>query len=256
MGAIEERLQELELELPAPLAARDQGFNYVLVNVAGSIAYLAGHGPQDGGQPTPLMTGRIGDDLSAEEGYRAARLVGLAMVASLKQELGELDRVSRWLRAVGYINAAHDFTGHALVLNGFSDLIVEIWGDAGYHTRAAPGAATLPFNLPVIAEATRSAGLTNRSGGSTLQVGRYSPSSDSSSGGLSRPGCRWAHAATRVPASAGCHRVGAIGCGDHIGGVRAIRAHCGPPKASTSCSPPRPPPRSRSPGPDQTLPPQ
>jgi enamine deaminase RidA (YjgF/YER057c/UK114 family) len=154
MGTIEERLRELEIELPAPLAARDQGLNYVLVNVAGSLAYLAGHGPQDGAQPTPLMTGRIGDDLSPEEGYRAARLVGLAMLASLKQELGELDRVSRWLRAVGYINAAHDFTGHALVLNGFSDLIVEIWGDAGYHTRAAPGAATLPFNVPVIVEAT------------------------------------------------------------------------------------------------------
>ena len=153
MGAIEERLRELQIKLPAPLAVSEQGFNYVLVNVAGPIAHLAGHGPQDGAKP-PLMTGRVGDDLSAEEGYRAARLAGLAMLASLKRELGELDRVSRWLRAVGYINAAHDFTGHALVLNGFSDLIVDIWGDAGYHSRAAPGAATLPFNVPVIVEAT------------------------------------------------------------------------------------------------------
>lgn len=154
MGAIEERLRDLEIELPAPLDVSGQGFNYVLVNVAGSIAYVAGHGPQDGAKSAPLMTGRVGDDLSAEDGYRAARLVGLAMLASLKRELGELDRVSRWLRAVGYINAASDFTGHALVLNGFSDLIVEIWGDAGYHARAAPGAATLPFNVPVIVEAT------------------------------------------------------------------------------------------------------
>ena len=153
MGTIEERLAAQEIELPAPLAVHTQRFNYELVCVAGSIAYIAGHGPQDGEEP-PLMTGRIGADLSAEDGYRAARLCGLAILSSLKRELGELDRVSRWLRAVGYINAADSFTGHALVLNGFSDLIVELWGDAGRHARAAPGAATLPFNVPVIVEAT------------------------------------------------------------------------------------------------------
>ena len=65
----------------------------------------------------------------------------------------ELDRVSRWLRAVGYINAAHDFTGHALVLNGFSDLIVEIWGDAGRHARSAPGQGPSPLNVPIIVDA-------------------------------------------------------------------------------------------------------
>ena len=153
MGVIDDRMRAQKIELPAPLAVPEQGFNYELVCVAGSIAYIAGHGPQDGTKP-PLMTGRIGADLSAQDGYRAARLCGLAILASLKRELGQLDRVSRWLRAVGYINAADDFIGHALVLNGFSDLVVELWGDAGRHARAAPGAATLPFNVPVIVEAT------------------------------------------------------------------------------------------------------
>jgi enamine deaminase RidA (YjgF/YER057c/UK114 family) len=153
MGAIEDRLPELGLELPVPLTPPEGvRLNFLLVNVAGSIAYVAGHGPQDGF--TPLMTGRVGEDLSLEDGYQAARLVGLAMLASLKRELGELDRVTRWLRATGYVNAAPDFTDHAQVVNGFSDLIVELWGDAGQHARAAPGAATLPYNVPVIIEAT------------------------------------------------------------------------------------------------------
>jgi enamine deaminase RidA (YjgF/YER057c/UK114 family) len=153
VGAIEQRLSDLGIELPEPLAVPERGLNYVLMNVSGAIGYLAGHGPQDGAKP-PLMTGQIGTDLTAEDGYEAARLVALAMLASIKRELGELDRVSRWLRAVGFINAAPDFIGHATVLNGFSDLLVDVWGDAGRHARAAPGAATLPFNVPVIVEAT------------------------------------------------------------------------------------------------------
>lgn len=153
MGRIEEKLIELGIELPEPRTPPPGvRFNFVDVTISGSIAYIAGHGPQAGS--TGLMTGRLGDDLSTDDGYQAARLTGLAMLASLKRDLGDLDRVTRWLRAVGYVNAAPGFTEHAEVVNGFSDLIVEVWGDAGRHARSAPGAGTLPFNVPVIVEAT------------------------------------------------------------------------------------------------------
>ena len=88
-----------------------------------------------------------------EEGYRAARLTGLAIIASLKQELGDLDRVTKWLRAVGYVQTAPGFHENAKVLNGFSDLIVEVWGDAGHHARSAPGHGPSPLNVPIIVDA-------------------------------------------------------------------------------------------------------
>lgn len=111
--------------------------NFELVTVHAGAAYVAGHAPIDGS--TVLVQGMVGSDLSLEEGYRAARLTGLSILASLKHALGDLDRVKRWLRAVGYVHAAPGFHDNAKVLNGFSDLIVEIWGNAGRHARSAPG---------------------------------------------------------------------------------------------------------------------
>ena len=148
MGRIDERLQELGLLLPAPM---DPPGNFELVTVHGGIAYVAGHTAIDGS--TVLVQGTVGGELSLEEGYRAARLTALSILASLKQTLGDLDRVTRWLRAVGYVHSAPGFHDNAKVVNGFSDLIVEVWGDAGRHARSAPGQGPSPLDVPVIVDA-------------------------------------------------------------------------------------------------------
>jgi enamine deaminase RidA (YjgF/YER057c/UK114 family) len=148
VGRIEERLQELGLVLPAPM---DPPGNFELVSVHGGVAYVAGHAPIDGAEV--LVQGAVGVGVTLEEGYRAARLTGLSMLASLKRVLGDLDRVTRWLRAVGYVPAAPGFHDNAKVVNGFSDLIVEIWGYAGRHARSAPGQVSAPLNVPIIVDA-------------------------------------------------------------------------------------------------------
>ena len=148
MSRVEDRLEELGLVLPRPMAPPG---NFNLVNVRGGLAYVAGHAAIDGS--TLLVEGVVGQDLTTEEGYRAARLAGLSIIASLRQELGDLDRVTRWLRAVGYVQTAPDFHDNAKVVDGFSDLIAEIWGDAGRHARSAPGQGPSPLNVPVIVDA-------------------------------------------------------------------------------------------------------
>jgi hypothetical protein len=95
----------------------------------------------------------VGRDLTLEEGYEAARLTALSILASLKDALGELDRVTEWLRVVGYVHCAPDFQQNAAVVNGFSDLVVELWGDAGRHARSAPGQGPAPLNVPIIVDA-------------------------------------------------------------------------------------------------------
>ena len=148
MSRVETRLEELGLVLPEPMTPPG---NFKLVNVHGGLAFIAGHPAIDGS--TILVEGVVGTDLSVEEGYRAARLTGLAIIASLKQELGDLDRVTKWLRAVGYVQTAPDFHDNAKIVNGFSDLIVEIWGDVGRHARSAPGQGPSPLNVPIIVDA-------------------------------------------------------------------------------------------------------
>lgn len=148
MGGIEERLEELGLVLPEPM---DPPGNFELVTVHRGVAYVAGHAPIDGS--TVLVEGAVGAGVTLEEGYRAARLTGLSMLASLRSVLGDLDRVTRWLRAVGYVQAGPGFDEHAKVVNGFSDLIVEVWGDAGRHARSAPGQGPSPLNVPIIVDA-------------------------------------------------------------------------------------------------------
>jgi enamine deaminase RidA (YjgF/YER057c/UK114 family) len=145
---VEERLDALGLALPAPL--KPPG-NFELVTLHGGLAYIAGHGPFDGS--TVLMQGRVGDDLTLEQGYEAARLTALSILASLKRELGDLDRVTRWVRAVGYVHCAPGFGQNAAVTNGFSDLVVELWGDAGRHARSSPGQGPSPLNIPVVVDA-------------------------------------------------------------------------------------------------------
>ena len=148
MGHIETRLEELGLTLPEAIVPPG---NYQPVKVHAGLAYIAGHGPFDGA--TPLVQGVVGRDLTLEEGQRAARLTCLAILASLKRELGELDRVTEWIRVVCYVQCEPGFGQNAAVANGFSDLIVELWGDKGRHARSAPGQGPSPLNVPVIVDA-------------------------------------------------------------------------------------------------------
>jgi enamine deaminase RidA (YjgF/YER057c/UK114 family) len=152
MGAIEQRLGEMGLRLPAPvLAPPDVRLPFAFVRVHGDLAYVSGHGPLDGDRV--LITGRVGGEVSLEQAYGAARATGLSILASLKRELGDLDRVTAWVKALGFVNGAEGFDVTPAVINGFSDLILALWGDAGRHARSAIGAAELPFGMPVEVEA-------------------------------------------------------------------------------------------------------
>ena len=152
MGRIEDRLAELGLRLPKPFAPPPGvEFKFDLVTVSGGLGYVSGHLPTDGADV--LSTGKVGADVTVDEGYEAARLTGLAILASLKRELSELDRVARWVKALGLVNCAPGFSKTPAVVNGFSDLVLEIWGEAGRHARSAIGAAELPFDVPVEVEA-------------------------------------------------------------------------------------------------------
>jgi len=152
MGRIEDRLAELGLELPQPFAApAGLEFKFDLVRIHGDTAYVSGHGPVDGDRT--LVSGKVGDAVSVEEAAEAARLTGLAILASLKQELGDLDRVARWVKALGLVNCAPGFNKLPAVVNGFSELLLELWGEEGHHARSAIGVAELPFDWPVEVEA-------------------------------------------------------------------------------------------------------
>lgn len=152
MGRITDRLAELGLALPAPFAPPPGvEFPFDLVKVSGGLGYVSGHLPVDGSQV--LMTGRVGAELDLDQGYEAARLTGLSILASLEQELGDLDRVTGWVKALGLVQCAAGFDKPPAVINGFTDLVLEVWGDAGRHARSAIGAAQLPFDVPVEVEA-------------------------------------------------------------------------------------------------------
>jgi enamine deaminase RidA (YjgF/YER057c/UK114 family) len=152
---IEAKLDELGLVLPeAYKPAQGLQLPFTWVRVRGNRAYVAGHGPlnRDGTMAAPL--GKVGAEVSIEQGYQAARLTALAILGSLKRELGDLDRVTAWLRVFGMVNAAPGFNQTTRVINGFSELILELYGpEVGLHARAAVGMAELPLNMPVEVEA-------------------------------------------------------------------------------------------------------
>ena len=152
MGAIEDRLSELGLTLPRPFAPPPGvKFAFELVRVCDGLAYVSGHLPMDGEEV--LVQGKVDADVSVEEAHEAARLTGLSILASLKAELAELDRVTGWVKALGLVNCAPGFNATPAVINGFSDLIFELWGEPGRHARSAIGAAELPFDMSVEVEA-------------------------------------------------------------------------------------------------------
>ena len=144
MGA-EDKLKELKLELPP--APKPAGV-YKPVVVIGNLAYVSGHGPlkSDGS----LITGRVGVDLDPKTGYDAARQTGLAILASLRQQLGSLDRVGRVIKTLGMVNCSATFTQHPAVINGFSELFAEVFGpENGVGARSAVGMGSLPGNIAV-----------------------------------------------------------------------------------------------------------
>jgi enamine deaminase RidA (YjgF/YER057c/UK114 family) len=155
MPRIEERLKAMGLSLPAPIQLPPGiVFPFQFVRILGRRALISGHGPQnpDGSIAHPL--GKVGRDLTAEQGYAAARLVALSILGSLKRALGDLDRVAAWTRAFGMVNSAPGFNKQPGVINGFSDLILELYGpEVGAHSRSAVGLAELPFDIPVEIEA-------------------------------------------------------------------------------------------------------
>jgi len=152
---VEERLRALGLELPEPTRAPPGAkLPFVWVRIVGDRGLVSGHGPTnpDGTLAAPL--GKVGAAVTLEHGYAAARLTALAMLASLKHALGDLERVERWVRAFGMVASAPGFDRQPAVINGFSDLILELWGpDRGQHARSAVGMAELPFGIPVEIEA-------------------------------------------------------------------------------------------------------
>ena len=152
MGRIDDRLEQLGLGLPQVFAPPPGvEFRFDLVRISGGHAYVSGHGPLDGS--TVLTRGKVGADVSPEQAYDAARQTALSVLASLRQELGDLDRVQRWVKLLGLVNCAPGFNATPGVINGFSDLVLELWGDAGRHARSAIGASELPFDIPVEVEA-------------------------------------------------------------------------------------------------------
>ena len=147
MVEVEARLAEMGYELPT---APDPVGNYLPITRSGNVMWLAGVGSRmtDGSR----MTGKLGADLTVEQGYEAARWAALNLLARMKAELGDLDRVSRILKVVGMVNSAPSFTAQATVVDGASDLLVALYGESGRHARSAPGMAALPGDIAVICD--------------------------------------------------------------------------------------------------------
>ena len=145
MSDIENRIEELGITLPEspqPIA------NYVPTVQTGNLLFVAGLGPaarEDGSTPS----GKVGRDLTLEEGYEAARLVGINLLSRLKSSLGDLDRVERIVKLLSMVNSTPEFNQQPQVANGCSDLLVEVFGEKGRHARSAVGMASLPNDIPV-----------------------------------------------------------------------------------------------------------
>lgn len=155
MAKVERRMEKLGLVLPEPLKVPPGVvLPFQFVRISGTRAFISGHGPTnaDGSVATPL--GKVGREVTAEQAYASARLTGMAILGSLKRTLGDLDRISSWNRVFGMVNSAPGFTRQPSVINGFSELILDLFGPSiGAHSRSAVGMTELPFDIPVEIEA-------------------------------------------------------------------------------------------------------
>lgn len=143
----EERLTQMGLTLPS---ASSPAANYVNAVRSGNLLFLAGKGPSD--PDGNRITGKVGEDLTVEQAYGAAKSVALAHIAVLKQELGDLSKVVRIVKVLGMVNATPDFDQHPSVTNGYSDMMVAVFGEKGKHARSSVGMCSLPFNIAVEVE--------------------------------------------------------------------------------------------------------
>ena len=143
---VEARLAELGIELPEPVSP---AANYVRHQQTGNLLFISGTGPDK-----TAPKGKVDSDVTVEEAYQAARSVGLQILATAQEALGSLDRISRTVKVLGMVNSAPNFEGHPKVINGCSDLLIEVLGEAGRHTRSAVGFASLPNSICVEIEAT------------------------------------------------------------------------------------------------------
>ncbi len=140
----EQKLQSLGIVLPAPT---NPVANYVKFVRTGNLIFLSGHGPANA--DGKYTTGKLGKELSIEEGYNAAKLTGINLLSTLKAAVGDLSKVKRIVKVLGMVNSTEQFTDQPKVINGFSDLMVAIFGDKGKHARSAVGMASLPMNMAV-----------------------------------------------------------------------------------------------------------
>jgi enamine deaminase RidA (YjgF/YER057c/UK114 family) len=147
MSKIEEKLRKMGLELPtlSPIGKIEP------VKQIGNMLYVCGHGPEQNGEA--VIHGRVGADVTLEQAYEAAKLCALNCLALIKRKVGDLDRVDEFVKVLGFVNSAPDFHDQPKVMNGFTDLIVELFGERGRHARSAIGTSNLPNNQPVEVEA-------------------------------------------------------------------------------------------------------
>ncbi|MDM5196689.1 RidA family protein [Fictibacillus enclensis] len=141
---VESKIKELGIELPeapSPLA------NYVTINRSRNLLFTSGSGCFKDGKP--LYQGRLGEDISIEQGYDAARITALNLLSIVKKEVGDLNKVKKVVKLLGFVSCTNDFYDHPQVINGASDLLVEVYGEKGKHARSAIGTNVLPLNLPV-----------------------------------------------------------------------------------------------------------
>ena len=151
MSQIEARLRSLNLTLPAPLKLPPGvALPFPWVRVVGTRALISGHAPTNADGSLALPLGKVGREETPEQAYQAARLTGLAILGSLQRELGDLDRIASWVKILGMVNTAPGFNQMPSVINGFTHLIIEVFGPkVGAHARSAVGMASLPFDTPV-----------------------------------------------------------------------------------------------------------
>jgi enamine deaminase RidA (YjgF/YER057c/UK114 family) len=140
----DKKLKELGIELITPTSPVA---NYVKAVRTGNLLYLSGDGPM--GADGKYITGKLGADLTIEQGYAAARQTGISILSTLKAELGDLNKVKRVVKVLGMVNSANTFTDQPKVINGFSDLMVAVFGEKGKHARSAVGMVSLPSNIAV-----------------------------------------------------------------------------------------------------------
>eukprot|EP00593_Proboscia_inermis_P014162 CAMPEP_0171313370 /NCGR_PEP_ID=MMETSP0816-20121228/41613_1 /TAXON_ID=420281 /ORGANISM="Proboscia inermis, Strain CCAP1064/1" /LENGTH=164 /DNA_ID=CAMNT_0011800649 /DNA_START=208 /DNA_END=702 /DNA_ORIENTATION=+ len=142
-GGIEARLEKMGIIVPEPVAPKG---NYVSAVRLGNALHLCGHVPTNS-STGELITGKVGKDLTVEEGYESARACAINILGTLKMELGDLNRVKQVVKVVGFVNCADDFTQQPAVINGASDLFAEVFGESGRHARSAVGSNVLPLNI-------------------------------------------------------------------------------------------------------------